>query len=96
MYFKLRAGDEEVCKKEWADLKSVAGTRQIVAFGSRHEQPQPKLRKSDSKVENPDAHPKGFGFTKIHPDLTERPQIKQLVKLMDRAAEAKDSPPAKK
>src|SRR5258706_11069103 len=26
MYFKLRAGDEEICKKEWADLKSVAGT----------------------------------------------------------------------
>src|SRR6188508_3797984 len=34
MYFKLRPGDEEVCKKEWADLKSVAGTGQIVAFGS--------------------------------------------------------------
>jgi hypothetical protein len=35
MYFKLRSGDEEVCKKEWADLKSVAGKQQIVAFGSR-------------------------------------------------------------
>jgi hypothetical protein len=25
LYFKLRPGQEEVCKKEWADLKSVAG-----------------------------------------------------------------------
>src|SRR6266508_1839020 len=37
MYFKLRPGDVEVCKKEWAALKSVAGTGQIVAFGSRPE-----------------------------------------------------------
>src|SRR6476620_8134603 len=29
LYFTLRPGDEEVCKKEWADLKSVAGTKQI-------------------------------------------------------------------
>src|SRR6266508_4479533 len=28
LYFKLRIGEEEICKKEWADLKSIAGTGQ--------------------------------------------------------------------
>ena len=44
LYFKLRTGDEEVCKKEWADLKAVAGTGQIVSFGSRQEKTPPTLR----------------------------------------------------
>ena len=65
LYFKLRPGEEEVCKKEWADLNSVAGKQQIVAFGSRDAEPQPTIRKSDVKPENPDVYPKGFGMTKI-------------------------------
>src|SRR5437773_214914 len=28
LYFKLRVGEEDICLKEWADLKSVAGTGQ--------------------------------------------------------------------
>jgi hypothetical protein len=64
MYFKLRPGEEEVSKKEWADLKSVAGKQQIVAFGSRDAEPQPTIRKADAKPENPDVYPKGFGMTK--------------------------------
>jgi len=90
LYFKLRPGDEAVCKKEWADLKAVAGKREIVAFGSRHEEPQPTRRKLDAKAENPDVHPKGLGVTKLHPELKERQQIKQLLKLMD--TPAKESP----
>lgn len=92
MYFKLRSGDEAVCKKEWADLKSVAGTRQIVAFGSRSAEPQPKLRKPDAKVENPDAYPKSWGgITKIR--MRDYAPINQLAKLMDKPA--KESPKAK-
>src|SRR6266496_3444898 len=26
LYFSLKAGKEDVCRKEWADLKSIAGT----------------------------------------------------------------------
>ena len=50
LYFKLRPGDEEICKKEWADLKSVAGTSQMVAFGSRPENKAITLRKADAKA----------------------------------------------
>ena len=92
LYFKLRPGDEEVCKKEWADLKSVAGTKQIVAFGSRFDQPAPKVRKPDAKTENPDVHPTSVGVTKVR--MREYSPITQLVKLQEKASEARESSPA--
>jgi hypothetical protein len=83
LYLKLRPGEEEVCKKEWADLKAVAGTKEIVAFGSRYEAPQPKLRKPDEKVENPDVHPKSWsGIVKTGERRRDHPPIGQLLKLM--------------
>jgi hypothetical protein len=85
MYFKLRPGDEDVCRKEWADLKSVAGTKQIVSFGSRHEKPQPTVRKADAKPANPDVYPKGWGMNKVR--VRDYAPINQLVKLQDKKAE---------
>src|SRR5579862_4946787 len=34
LYFTLPQSDQELARREWADLKSVAGSRQIVGFGS--------------------------------------------------------------
>ena len=84
MYFKLRPGDEEVCKKEWADLKSVAGTRQIVTFGSRDAKPAPKVRKADAKPENPQDYPKSWGMQKVR--MRDYAPINDLTKLMDKPA----------
>jgi len=84
MYFKLRPGAEETCKKEWADLKSVAGTKQIVTFGSRFEKPLPKVRKPDAKVENADVYPKSWGMTKTR--VRDYAPINQLTKLMEKPA----------
>jgi len=99
MYFKLRSGDEEVCKKEWADLKSVAGKQQIVAFGSRDTEPQPIIRKSNAKPENPDVYPKGFGMTKIDRasgNTNSRAPLDQLKELATKpAAESKSAPATK-
>jgi hypothetical protein len=88
MYFKLRPGDEAVCQAEWADLKSVAGTGQIVAFGSRHEKAQPTLRKADAKAGNPDVYPKGWGMTKVKP--RDYAPLNQLIKLQGQKADAKE------
>jgi hypothetical protein len=64
MYFKLKPGKETVCRNEWADLKSVADTAQIVSFASRHE-PRGTVRKPDAKLENPDPYPLGWGMQKV-------------------------------
>jgi hypothetical protein len=87
LYFKIRAGEEEVCQKEWADLKAVAGTGQIVAFGTRYEKTPPTLRKTDAKVENPDVYPKSWGMSKIRP--RDYAPVNQLMKLQGKKAEAK-------
>src|SRR5712671_3033220 len=34
LYFTLPRGNEAVARREWSDLKSVAGTRQVVGLGS--------------------------------------------------------------
>lgn len=90
MYFKLRAGEEETCKKQWADLKAVAGTGQIVAFGSRYETTPVTVRKADAKAENPDTYPKSWGMSKM--PARDYGPINQLNKLQGK--EKKSDAPA--
>jgi hypothetical protein len=78
MYFKAKPGEEEICRKEWNDLKSLAGTGQVVGFGTRHK-PKGTIRKADAKAENPDTYPTGFGLTKMR-DKDYAP-IKELLEL---------------
>jgi hypothetical protein len=88
LYFKLRPGDEDICKKEWADLKAVAGTGQIVSFGTRSEKPPATLRKADAKVENPDVYPKSWGMNKVR--SRDYPPLNQLSKLLGKKSDAKE------
>lgn len=64
LYYSLPKGKEANAKKEWADLKKLAGTDQTVAFGSRYEE-KGKIRKASDKAESPDAYPMGFGMQKV-------------------------------
>jgi hypothetical protein len=36
LYYKINPDKPDACKAEWNDLKSIAGTGQVVAFGSRY------------------------------------------------------------
>jgi hypothetical protein len=92
MYFKLRSGEEEICRKEWADLKSVAGTGQIVSFGSRYEL-RGTVRKPDAKPENADTYPKGWGMTKVK--MREYKPLDQLQALQGKKADSKTAPAKK-
>jgi hypothetical protein len=78
MYFTLKPGEEETCRKEWNDLKSMAGTGQIVAFGTRYKA-KGTIRKPADKPEKPDAYPTGFGLTKIN--RTDYAPVKGLLEL---------------
>ena len=63
LYYRVSA-NEETARKEWADLKGVAGTDQIVAFGSRWRE-KTRLRKKDEKPANPDPYQLGTGVHKV-------------------------------
>ena len=63
LYFAL-AANPQAAQKEWADLQSVAGTSQIVGFGSRWDL-KTRVRTSDEKPDKADPYALGIGVTKI-------------------------------
>ncbi|HYT61446.1 MAG TPA: hypothetical protein VEL06_14815 [Haliangiales bacterium] len=81
LYYKLNPEKPGACHNEWSDLKTVAGTGQIVAFGSRYGG-KGVLRKKDAKPENPDVYPVAMGLTKVKEEKDYEP-LKQLAKLRD-------------
>jgi hypothetical protein len=76
LYYSLTPGKEEVCRKEWADLKAVAGSGEIVAFGSRF-QPS-RLRKAKDKPTDPDVYPLDHGLTKMGDRRSDYAPIREL------------------
>jgi hypothetical protein len=64
LYFALPA-NRDAARREWADLKSVAGTGQVVAFGSRWEG-VPRVRPANEPPAMPDAYSINAGVVKIN------------------------------
>ena len=62
LYFTFN-GTSQAVRAEWADLKQVAGTGQIVSFGSRY-QLKARLRPADERPANPDQYVLNFGVQK--------------------------------
>ena len=63
LYFKL-SDSPVMTRKEWADLQRVAGTDQIVAFGSRYTL-EAQVRKAGDRPSNPDPYVISIGLTKV-------------------------------
>lgn len=76
LYYSLKSGKEDVCRKEWADLKAAAGTGQIIGFGSRTQ--VGRLRKAQDQPADPDVYSGGFGLVKMSDRGTEYPPIREL------------------
>ena len=79
LYLTLPSGKETVAKKEWADLKAMAGTNQGVAFGSKYNM-KIQVRKADEKPQNPDVYPIGMGVVKAEQQPATIQAIKDLLR----------------
>jgi hypothetical protein len=55
LYFSCPRGRESICRKEWYDLKSLAGKNVGAGFGQRYESAA-RVRKSDEKPSSPDVY----------------------------------------
>ena len=64
-YYAAPTGSETIARAEWADLKSVAGTGQVVGFGRRYA-PVGKLRAATEAPSRPDSYPIHFGVVKFN------------------------------
>jgi len=64
MYYTCPPGKESICRKEWADLKSVAGKGTGVGFGKRWDAAG-RVRKADEKASAPDNYPIQMGVVRV-------------------------------
>jgi hypothetical protein len=80
LYFALPRDNDELALREWADLKSIAGSRQVVGLGSSWSA-KVRVRKSDEEAKSPDDYPMGNGLVKVNPD---QPRAKALLDYKDR------------
>src|SRR5207244_3172495 len=80
LYFALPKANDELALKEWADLKSIAGSRQVVGLCSSRVA-KVRVRKSDEEAKSPDDYPMGNGLVKVNPD---QPRAKALLDYKER------------
>jgi hypothetical protein len=80
LYLSLPKQNEDLAVKEWMDLKSVAGSQQVVAFGSSW-YGKVRVRKRDEEAGTSDRYPLGNGMTKVRAD---HPRAKELLEDKDR------------
>jgi hypothetical protein len=79
LYFKVDS-NVETTRNEWNDLKQVAGTGQIVAFGN-FSGPR-RLRKPDEKPDSPDPYTLDFGVQKVS-GSTNNPPVRAILEFKD-------------
>ncbi len=80
LYCTLPPRSEDTARREWADLKSIAGTRQVIGIGSSWFA-QVRVRKPDESPAAPDEYPMGNGLVKVNAD---QPRAKALLEYKDR------------
>lgn len=65
-YYAAPSGKEDVCRKEWADLKKMAGTGKVVGFGERGTLADVgRLRGHGEEAKEPDPYPLHFGLIRL-------------------------------
>jgi len=78
LYFTLPglpSVNQDLARREWADLKSIAGTRQVVGFGASWGT-KFRVRKPDEDARAADEYPIANGVVKINAD---HPKAKALL-----------------
>jgi hypothetical protein len=78
LYYTLPPEKADVARKEWSDIKKVAGTHEVIGFGSRYES-KATVRKADAKATNPEPYVLGWGMAKMSQRSADYPPIKALL-----------------
>ena len=74
---RARPGQETVCRKEWDDLKTVAGKDTGVGFGARYKDTG-RIRKADEKPASPDVYPIERGVVRLSAGHESLPVIDRI------------------
>jgi hypothetical protein len=77
LYYTCPEGQETVCRREWADLKTVAGKDTGVGFGARYKE-KGRVRKADEKPASPDVYPIERGIIRLSAGHDSLPVIDRI------------------
>lgn len=77
LYYTCPSGQETVCRREWEDLKTVAGKDTGVGFGARYKETG-RVRKADEKPASPDVYPIQFGVMRLSAGHESLPVIDRI------------------
>ena len=80
LYCTLPAQSAELVRREWSDLKTIAGTHQVIGIGASWAT-KVRVRTPDAAPASPDDYPLGNGLVKINAD---HPKAKVLLEYKDR------------
>ena len=77
LYYSCPPAQLTACRREWADLQSVAGKNIGVGFGGRYI-PTGRIRKADEPPTAPDVYPIERGITRLSPNHDSLPVIDRI------------------
>ena len=81
LYYRVMKGKEDVCRKEWADMKKVAGTGEVLGMGSRFNRAAlGAVHRASDKAEKADPYPLGMGLVRVR-RATDYTPIQNLITL---------------
>jgi hypothetical protein len=80
LYLTLPERNRDLALREWNDLKTIAGSHQVIGVGSSWFS-SVRVRKSEEDAKSPDEYPMGNGLVKINAD---NPRAKLLLDFKDR------------
>ncbi len=79
LYYQVVKGKEEVCRKEWADMKKIAGTGEVIGLGSRYSRVAlGTVHRASEKAEKADPYPLGMGLIRVRRETDYSPIQKLL------------------
>ena len=84
MYYSAPKGQEAIALREWSDLKKVAGTGDVVGFGSRG-QNVGRIRMATEQPRDPDVYPIHNGVTKLNTQYANLDSYQGLVLALKKA-----------
>jgi hypothetical protein len=77
LYYSCPAGRETTCRREWEDLKTVAGKDTGVGFGGRYKETG-RIRKADETPASPDVYPIEMGVVRLSAGHESLPVIDRI------------------
>jgi hypothetical protein len=78
-YYSIPTGQEDTARREWLDLKAVAGTQEAIGFGGRNRN-MGRFRGLTEAPTTPDAYPLNIGVIRLRDSIWQGTELLQQLK----------------